>query len=260
MMRALWSAASGMIAQQMNLDVCSNNLSNVNTIGFKKFRAEFQDLYYQTLKQAGSQIAAGTSSPEGLQIGMGVQTVGTQRFYNQGDFQHTENPFDLVIQGQGFFRVILPDGSPAYTRDGSFKVDANGQIVTSDGFFLEPNITINRDATNVTIAQDGTVSETVNGATTVIGQITLNKFVNPAGLESIGKNLFRETLASGPVVNGTAGLNGFGTIGQGILEMSNVRVADEMVNMIVAMRAYEANSKAIQTADDMLRTANASKR
>ena len=260
MIRALWSSAAGMKAQQMNLDITSNNLANVNTTGYKKARAEFQDLHYQTLKQAGSPDATGINMPEGLQIGMGVQTVSTNRFFSQGDFQHTENPFDLVIQGTGFFRVRLPDGSDGYTRDGSFTVDATGQIVTSDGYVLDPGITVSQDATNVTIATDGKVSQTVNNITEEVGQINLYKFINPAGLDAIGRNIFKETLASGPVVNGTPGLNGFGQIGQGILEMSNVKVADEMVNMIVSLRAYEANSKAIQTADEMLQIANATRR
>lgn len=260
MIRSLYTAASGMKAQQMNLDVTSNNLANVNTFGFKKFRNEFQDLHYQTLKQAGAQVAQNSLSPEGIQIGMGVTTVATPRYFNQGDFQHTENPFDLAIQGDGFFQIILPDGNFAYTRDGSFQLDQNKQMVTSDGFFIQPNIQIDQNASNVTIGSDGTVSQTVNGLTNQIGQIVLNKFVNPAGLESIGKNLYRETLASGPVIQDTPGLNGMGSMAQGMLEMSNVRVADEMIRMIVSIRAYEANSKAIQTSDEMLQIASNVKR
>ena len=260
MIRALWSAASGMKAQQMNLDITSNNLANVNTTGFKKARAEFQDLYYQTLKQAGAPVATGVTQPEGLQIGMGVQTVATNRFFSQGDFQQTENTFDLVIKGQGFFRVQLPDGTEGYTRSGNFSLNANGQITTPEGYLLDPGFTINPDSTNVTITEDGRITQRVNNATEDVGQITLYKFINPAGLDAIGRNIWKETPASGNAVNGIAGLNGLGQIGQGVLEMSNVKVADEMVNMIVAMRAYEANSKAITTSDEMLQVANGLRR
>lgn len=261
MMRALYTAASGMKAQQLNLDVTSNNLANVNTSGFKTFRTEFQDLHYQMLRQPGAQVANNTFSPEGTQIGMGVTSIGTPRSFIQGDFQHTENPMDLAIQGQGFFRVSMPDGTFAYTRDGSFKLDANGNLVTDDGFLLDPNISVDQNSTNITIGADGTVSQTVNGTTTNVGQIQLVRFINPVGLETIGRNLYRPTQASGQEITGIAGTDpGFGLIAQGMLEMSNVRVADEMIRMIVSMRAYEANSKAIQTADDMLQIANNSKR
>jgi len=261
MMRALYTAASGMKAQQLNLDVTSNNLANVNTTGFKAFRAEFQDLHYQMLRQPGAQVTSNITSPEGTQIGMGSTVVGTPRFFAQGDFQHTENPFDLAIQGDGFFRINMPDGSLAYTRDGSFKIDVNGNLTTSDGFPVDPNITIDPSASNVTIGSDGTVSQTANNSTTVVGQIQLVRFVNPVGLETAGKNLYKSSPASGAEITGVAGTDsGFGTIAQGILEMSNVRVADEMIRMIVSMRAYEANSKAIQTADEMLQVANNSKR
>jgi flagellar basal-body rod protein FlgG len=261
MIRALYTAASGMKAQQLNLDVTSNNLANVNTTGFKSFRAEFQDLHYQTLRQPGSQVANNVLSPQGTQIGMGATAVGTPRLFSQGDFQHTENPYDLAIQGDGFFRVVMPNGGFAYTRDGSFKTDANGVLVTHDGYYLDPNITIDQNASNVTIGADGTVSQTVNGNTTNVGQIQLVRFANPVGMESIGRNYLRATQSSGAEVTGTAGVSpGFGTLAQGMLEMSNVRVADEMIRMIVSMRAYEANSKAIQTSDEMLQMANNSKR
>ncbi|PKL75950.1 MAG: flagellar basal-body rod protein FlgG [Candidatus Melainabacteria bacterium HGW-Melainabacteria-1] len=261
MMRALYTAASGMKAQQLNLDVTSNNLANVNTSGFKTFRAEFQDLHYQMLRQPGAQVSANVVSPEGTQIGMGSTVVGTPRFFAQGDFQLTENPLDLAIQGDGFFRITMPDGNFAYTRDGAFKVDANGTLVTKEGFAVDPSITIDPTASNVTIGSDGTVSQTVSGNTTIAGQIQLVRFVNPVGLETLGRNLYRGTLASGQEVVGIAGSDaGFGTISQGMLEQSNVRVADEMIRMIVSMRAYEANSKAIQTADEMLQIANNSKR
>ncbi len=261
MMRALYTAASGMKAQQLNLDVTSNNLANVNTSGFKTFRAEFQDLHYQMLRQPGSQTTTNTIAPEGTQIGMGSTVVGTPRFFVQGDFQLTENPFDLAIQGDGFFRIAQPDGTYAYTRDGAFKVDANGQLVNKEGFLVDPNITVDPSASNVTIGSDGTVTQTVNGNTTVAGQIQLVRFVNPVGLETIGRNLYRATPAAGTEIVGVAGTDaGFGSISQGMLEQSNVRVADEMIRMIVSMRAYEANSKAIQTADEMLQIANNSKR
>ncbi|MBF2053601.1 MAG: flagellar basal-body rod protein FlgG [Candidatus Sericytochromatia bacterium] len=261
MMRALYSAASGMKAQQLNLDITSNNLANVNTSGFKTFRAEFQDLHYQTLRQPGSQVTQNLMSPVGTQIGMGAGVVSTPRYFAQGDFQHTENPFDLAIQGDGFFRVVMPDGNLAYTRDGSFKLDVNGNLVTNNGYLLDPAVFIDQNASNVTIGSDGSVSQTVNGLTSVVGQIQLVRFVNPAGLETIGRNLYRLTPASGQEIAGVAGSGqGFGTLAQGMLEMSNVRVADEMIRMIVSMRAYEANSKAIQTADEMLQVANNAKR
>lgn len=260
-MRALYTAAAGMKAQQLNLDVTSNNLANVNTAGFKSFRTEFQDLHYQMLKQPGAQVAANTLSPEGTQIGMGTIVVGTPRFFNQGDFQHTENPYDLAVQGQGFFRIQMADGTLAYTRDGSFKVDVNNNLVTADGFLMDPNIQVDPNATNTTIGSDGTVSVTVGGITNVVGQIQMARFINPVGLESLGRNLYRETPASGAAIQGIAGQDpGFGIISQGMLEMSNVRVADEMIKMIVSMRAYEANSKAIQTSDEMLQVANNTKR
>lgn len=261
MMRALYTAASGMKAQQLNLDVTSNNLANVNTSGFKSFRAEFQDLHYQMLRQPGAQVAQNVISPEGTEIGMGAAVTGTPRFFGQGDFQLTENPYDLAIQGDGFFKITMPDGTSAYTRDGSFKVDANGAMVTKEGYQLDPAINIDQSASNVTVGSDGTVSQTVGGNTTVAGQIQLVRFVNPVGLETIGRNLYRATPAAGTEVTGVAGTDaGFGTISQGMLEQSNVKVADEMIRMIVSMRAYEANSKAIQTADEMLQVANNSKR
>ena len=260
MMRALWSAASGMRAQQTNLDVTSNNLANVNTTGFKKFRAEFQDLHYQTLKVAGSPTGVGFAAPEGIQVGMGTRVAATQRFFSQGDFMHTDHPYDLTIEGNGFFRIALPDNTFAYTRDGSFKIDSNGQMTTADGNLLDPNIVISPEATNVTLAADGNVTQTLNGAQQQVGQITLARFINPAGMESVGKNLFRATLASGQEVVGVPGQQGLGQIGQGVLERSNVNVAEEMVNMIVAMRAYESSSKAIQTSDEMLQIANNARR
>jgi len=258
MIRALWTAASGMQAQQLNVDVISNNLANVNTTGFKKSRIDFQDLMYNTLKAPGTESASGIQIPTGIQIGNGCRTVSTQKLFSQGDFTQTGNPFDMVIEGDGFFQVLRPDGSTAYTRDGALKVDSTGKIVTSDGFTLQPEITIPDNATAITIGIDGTVTATITGqdSSTTVGQIELAKFTNPAGLKSVGKNLFEATDASGSVVTGTPGTEGRGTVLQGYLEMSNVKVVEEMVNMIIAQRAYEVNSKSVQTSDDMLRMAS----
>jgi flagellar basal-body rod protein FlgG len=259
MIRALWTAATGMEAQQMNVDVISNNLANVNTTGFKKSRIDFQDLLYATLKAPGTEAASGIQIPTGIQIGNGVRTVSTQKLFSQGDFTQTGNPLDVVIEGDGFFQVLRPDGTTAYTRDGAFKINSEGKLVTSDGFVIQPEITIPNNASDVTIGVDGTVSTTVAGqdSPTTVGQIELAKFMNPAGLKSVGKNLFEATDASGSVVTGIAGTEGRGTVLQGFLEMSNVKVVEEMVNMIIAQRAYEVNSKAVQTGDQLLQMAAA---
>ncbi|HBS59976.1 MAG: flagellar basal-body rod protein FlgG [Bacillota bacterium] len=258
MMRALWTAASGMIAQQANVDVISNNLANVNTTGFKKSRVDFQDLVYQNLREAGAPSGQGEQLPTGLQFGHGVRAVSTQKIYTQGNYQETGNTLDVVIEGNGFFQITMPDGSIAYTRDGALKRDGQGRIVTSEGYLLEPQITLPEDAQSVTISSSGMVSVKLPGDTTPqeIGQIQLATFVNPAGLNNVGRNLMTETAASGAPITGTPGENGLGTITQGFLEMSNVQVVEEMVNMIVAQRAYEVNSKAIQTSDTMLEEAN----
>ena len=258
MIRALWSAASGMAAQQLNMDTIAHNLANVNTTGFKRTRVDFQDLLYQTLRVPGSVVAEGAEIPTGIQVGLGVRTAATQKMFEQGDFQQTEAPLDLVIEGDGFFQILRPDGSIAYTRAGSFKLDGNGTIVTSDGYALEPSIVIPSDAVSISVGTDGTVSCYLAGETDpqVLGNIQLAKFANPGGLLSVGRGLYEASAASGEPVTGTPGLDGFGTISQGYLEMSNVKVVEEMVNMIVAQRAYEANSKAIQIADDMLQSAN----
>jgi flagellar basal-body rod protein FlgG len=247
-----------MIAQQLNIDVISNNLSNVNTTGFKKSRVDFQDLLYQTMRAAGTPIIQGAQIPTGIQIGHGVRSAATQKIYTPGDFKQTDAPFDMLIEGDGFFQVLLPDGNVAYTRDGAFKKDGQGKIVTSDGFSLEPELIIPDDATDISIGTDGTVSVLRAGSQDpeLIGQIELAHFINPAGLSSTGRNLLLTTAASGPAVTGTPGLDGFGTIAQGYLEMSNVQVVEEMVDMIVAQRAYEVSSKAIQTSDEMLQIAN----
>lgn len=258
MIRALFTAATGMQAQQLQLDTVSNNLANVNTTGFKRNRVDFQDLLYQTFRPAGARVAEGAQLPTGLQVGLGTKPAATQKVFLQGDFQQTENPLDLVIEGPGFFQVIRPDGTQAYTRAGAFKKDSTGQITTSDGFQIQPGITVPQDAVEVSIGTDGSVSAIIAGQTSPqqVGTIELARFVNPAGLNAIGRNLFLPTAASGDAVTGQPGSQGFGTLGQGFLEMSNVKVVEEMVNLIVAQRAYEANSKAVQTADEMLGIAN----
>lgn len=254
MMRALWTAGSGMVAQQANIDGISNNLANVNTTGFKKSRTDFQDLMYQTIRQAGTQTGPDSEVPTGIQVGHGVRQVATQKIYTQGSFQNTGNALDVAIEGDGFFQIALPDGSFAYTRDGSFKKDSQGRIVTSDGYPLEPAIQIPDTATEVTISADGRVAAKMPGEAEPqeLGDIELFRFVNPSGLESIGRNLLKETAASGQPVQAAPGEEGAGTLVQKYLEMSNVQVVEEMVNMIVAQRAYEVNSKAITTADEML--------
>ncbi len=257
MMRALWSAATGMTAQNTNVDVISNNLANANTAGFKRGLANFQDLMYQQIKSPGADSSAsGTQVPSGIQIGLGVQTAGVQRIFSEGSFQQTSNPLDLAIKGQGFFQLLLPDGSTAYTRSGSFSIDSTGQIVDPNGNPLQPAITIPTDALQINIGADGTVSVTQPGAqTTNVGQIQTVNFSNPGGLQLLGNSMFQETPASGAPVTGSPGSNGLGEIGQGMLEMSNVNMVEEMVNLIAGQRAYEMNSKSIQAADEMLKTA-----
>ena len=262
MLRSLWTAATGMQAQALNIDVISNNLANVNTTGFKRSRADFQDLLYETLRVAGSPSSESTEVPTGIQLGHGVRPAAVQKIFIQGGYQHTENELDIAIEGDGFFQILQPNGEVAYTRAGSFKMDSEGRLVTSDGFLMEPEIAVPSDTRAISIGTDGTVSVLQGGSgdSVEIGTIELSRFINPAGLSSIGRNLYLTTDASGDVVTGTAGEDGFGTITQGYLEMSNVSVVDEMVNMITAQRAYEINSKSIQTADDMLQMANSLKR
>ena len=258
MIRALWIASTGMQAQQFNVDNIANNLANVNTPGFKKGRADFQDLLYQTLRPAGAEVAAGLQIPTGIQLGHGVRLVAIQKIFSQGDFKETQNPLDLVIEGRGFFQILLPNGEIAYTRSGAFKLDSSGNIVTSDGYLLQPPITIPPDTVSISVGSDGTVSvmQGTSPTPTVVGNIELATFPNPAGLKAIGRNLFMETEASGSPITGTPGEDQFGTIAQGFLEMSNVSVVEEMVNLIAGERAYEINGKAIQTSDEMLRIAN----
>lgn len=257
MIRALWTAASGMEAQQLNVDVISNNLANVNTVGFKKSRADFQDVLYQTIKSPGASSSADTQNPTGIQVGLGTRPVAVQKLFMQGDFQQTGAELDMAIEGSGFFQVTQPNGEVAYSRAGAFKLDGEGRIVTSDGYPMEPEMTLPADAIAVAIGADGTLSvfQAGNLAPTEIGTVQLANFSNPAGLKSLGKNLFAETPSSGNVTVGIPGEDGLGTISQGFLEMSNVSVVDEMVNMIVGQRAYEINAKAITTADEMLQSA-----
>lgn len=255
MMRTLFSAASGMQAQTLNMDVIANNLANINTAGFKKSRAEFQDLLYQTMREPGARSTIATEIPTGMQVGLGVKPSAVNRIFSQGNFKLTGSPLDLVIEGDGFFQITMPDGTIAYTRNGNFSRDSTGRIVTNDGDPLEPSITIPADAISITIGNDGTVSVLSPGETvaTEVGSIQLAKFINPAGLKSLGKNLFLNTTSSGDPIQGTPGLEGMGTIAQGYQEMSNVEIVDELVNMIIAQRAYETNSRAIRAANEMLR-------
>ena len=254
MIRSLWIAKTGLEAQQTNMDVISNNLANVSTNGFKRQRAVFEDLLYQTLRQPGAQSSEQTTIPSGLQLGTGVRPVATERIHSQGSLTQTNNSKDVAIEGGGFVQVLLPDGTTGYTRDGSFQFDQNGQLVTSSGYPIQPGITIPQDAQTLTIGNDGLVSVTVPGQTAPqqVGQLTLATFINESGLESIGENLYRETQASGAPNETTPGLNGAGTLKQGYVETSNVNVAEELVNMIQTQRAYEINSKAVSTSDQML--------
>jgi flagellar basal-body rod protein FlgG len=259
MIRALYSAASGMTAQQMNVDNIAHNLANANTVGFKMRRTQFQDLLYQNHLQPGASAGAQTTVPSGLQLGLGTRPSSNEIIFSQGSFQATNNPFDLVIEGRGFFQVRRPGGDLAYTRAGTFHLDRDGNLVTSDGDALEPQITIPPDAQSVTIAPDGTVSYTQPGQTSaqVGGQIQLANFSNPAGLNSLGRNLYAPTDASGDAVMGTpGGQEGIGSLLQGYIEQSNVSVVEEFINLIVSQRAYEANSKVVKAADEMYQQVN----
>jgi len=254
MIRSLWIAKTGLDAQQTQIDVISQNLANVSTNGFKRSRAVFEDLLYQTVRQPGAQSSQQTQLPSGLQLGTGVRPVATSRTMSQGNLQQTGNSLDLAINGNGFFQVQMPDGTTAYTRDGSFHLDHNGQVVTSNGYPVQPAITIPANAQTITVAADGTVSVTQTGSATPtqVGTLQLANFINAAGLSAQGQNLFLETAASGNASTGAPGLNGMGLLNQGYVETSNVNVAEELVNMIQTQRAYEINSKAIQTSDQML--------
>jgi flagellar basal-body rod protein FlgG len=253
-MRSLYVAKTGLEAQQTQLDVVSNNLANVGTTGFKRSRAVFEDLMYQNLRQVGGQTSDQTRLPSGLQVGTGVHVVATERIHSQGNMTKTDSPRDVAINGAGFFQVLMPDGTTSYTRDGSFQTDRDGQLVTASGFLIQPAITIPQNATSLTVGRDGMVSVTQAGstATVQVGQLQLATFLNPAGLQSMGENLYAETDSSGAPNQLNPGLEGAGTLSQGYVEASNVNVVEELVNMIATQRAYEINSKAVQTSDQML--------
>jgi flagellar basal-body rod protein FlgG len=254
MIRSLWIAKTGLDAQQTQLDVISNNLANVSTNGYKRSRAVFEDLLYQTLRQPGAASSQQTTIPSGLMLGTGVRPIATEHIFTQGSLQKTENTLDLAVQGQGFFQIQMPDGTLAYTRDGAFQMDSTGQVVTSSGYPLSPAITIPSNTTSITISRDGIVSVITAGSTaaTQVGTIQLASFVNVGGLQSVGENLYIETASSGTPTPNTPGTNGTGLLNQGYVETSNVNVAEELVSMIQTQRAYELNSKAISTSDAML--------
>jgi flagellar basal-body rod protein FlgG len=254
MFSSLWIAKTGLDAQQTRMAVTSNNLANVNTTGFKRSRAAFEDLMYQNDRQPGAQSSQATQVPAGTMIGTGVRVVGTEKLFSQGELVQTNNPLDVAVQGRGFLQVTMPDGTVAYTRDGSFHLNSDGQIVTNSGYPIEPALTVPANAQSVTIGSDGTVSVALPGqaAPAQIGTVQTADFINPAGLEARGENLYVETASSGAPQTGTPGLNGLGTITQGSLESSNVNVVEELVNMIETQRAYEMNSKAISASDQML--------
>jgi flagellar basal-body rod protein FlgG len=254
MINSLWISKTGMEAQQMQLDVISNNLANVSTNGFKKSHAVFEDLMYQNLRQVGSNTSEQSTLPTGLQVGLGVRTVATSRNFSQGNLQQTSNNLDVAVQGNGFFQLTMPDGTTGYTRDGAFQIDSQGRMVNSSGLPLASNITVPANATNVAIAQDGKVTATIPGTTALqtIGTITLASFINPAGLEPKGQNVYAESASSGQPNVGNPNANGLGSLMQGFVETSNVNVVQELVTMIQTQRAYEMNSKAIQTSDQML--------
>jgi flagellar basal-body rod protein FlgG len=258
MNQALWVGKTGLEAQQTRMGVITNNLANVNTTGFKRDRAIFQDLFYQNVRQPGAQSTQSSQLPSGLMLGTGVHTVATEKLYTQGNIAQTGNAFDLAVTGRGFFQVTMPDGTTAYTRDGSFQIDSQGQMVTSSGYVVQPGITIPQGAQNVTVGSDGTVSAQIagNAAPTQVGTLQLADFINTAGLQPIGNNLALETAASGSPQSGTPGLNGLGTLLQGSVESSNVNVVEELVNMIETQRAYEMNSKAISTTASMMQYLN----
>jgi flagellar basal-body rod protein FlgG len=262
MVRSLYTAATGMIAQQMQIDVVSNNISNVNTIGYKKQRAEFADLFYQTMEYAGTATSTTTKSPTGINVGLGVRPTAVTKIFTQGNFKETGNNLDVAIQGDGFFQVQLPDGRIAYTRDGAFKLDAEGNVVTSDGYKIVPNIILPADTVQISIGADGIVSILEAGQTQMqqIGQIQIAKFINPAGLHSLGSNLYIDTTASGAPIVTTPGTDGTGETRQEFVEMSNVQLVEEMTDLITGQRAYDAASKAIVSSDEMLQTVNNLKR
>ena len=257
MLRAFSTAATGMTAQQTMVDVIANNLANVNTTGFKHSRVDFQDLFYVTQQTSGTEVASGITTPSGIEIGNGVRVASTVKVYTTGEFQNTGRKLDVAIKGDGFFQVLMPNGDVRYTRDGSLQINAEGQLVTSTGFSIEPSISVPTDAASIDIGPDGGVNVTdVNGTTSVVGTIELVKFPNPSGLSSEGDNLLAQTEASGTPLLGTAGQDGFGMIQSGFLEKSNVQMVNELVNLITAQRAYEINSRSIKAGDEILRATN----
>lgn len=255
---ALWTAKTGLDAQQTRMQVISNNLANTNTTGFKRDRAVFQDLLYQSVRQAGAQSSQNTQLPSGLSTGTGVRVVSTEKLFTQGNFSQTDDPMDMAIQGRGFFEVLTPDGTLSYTRDGSFQIDSGGQIVNASGYVLQPGITVPQNATDFTVGMDGTVTASIAGSASPVqlGVVNLADFINPSGLQAKGGNLFNETAASGAPLQGTPGVGGLGSLIQGSVETSNVNVVEELVSMIETQRAYEINSKAISTTDGMLQYIN----
>lgn len=255
---ALWAAKTGLDAQQTRMTVTANNLANVSTSGYKKSRGVFEDLLYQQVRQVGASTSQDTQAPSGLSLGTGVRVVATEKMFTQGGLNQTGNSLDLAIQGRGFFQILMPDGTLGYTRDGSFQMNSQGQMVTSSGYLLQPSISIPAGAQSISIGTDGVVSVAVAGqaAPTQVGTLQLTDFVNPAGLQPRGENLLLESAASGTAQTGTPGLNGLGSLNQGALESSNVNVVEELVSMIETQRAYEMNSKAIQTVDKMLEFVN----
>ncbi len=258
MNQALWVAKTGLEAQQTRMSVVANNLANVNTTGFKKGRAVFEDLIYQTIRQPGAQAAQDAQLPSGLMLGAGVRTVSTEKMFVQGNLIQTQNSLDMAIEGRGFFQILLPNGDLAYTRDGSFQINAEGEMVMSNGYELQPNIQIPEETLFLSIGKDGTVSAQLPNQPEPqeLGQVQLADFINPAGLQPMGENLYLETAASGAAQEGNPGLNGLGTVVQGMLETSNVNIAEELVNMIETQRSYEVNTKAVAAADQMLQYAN----
>ena len=262
MMQSLYTASTGMLGMQTQIDTTANNIANVNTIGFKKSRAEFADLMYQVTKYAGTSTSDVTKSPTGIEVGLGSRPTAVNKIFTEGSLKQTDNQLDIAITGRGFFKVELPDGTQSYTRNGAFKVDDTGTLVNSDGYTLMPQVVIPPDATNVSIGTDGTISIIQAGQTQAsqIGQITLTNFVNPSGLHSMGDNLYIETDSSGQPLESTAGLDGTGTIRQGFVELSNVELVVELTDLITGQRAYDSNSKVITTSDEMLQTVNNLKR
>ncbi len=258
MNQSMWVSMTGLDAQQTNMTVISNNLANVNTVGFKQGRAVFEDLLYQTVRQPGAQSSQDTQLSSGLMLGTGVRTVATEKIFTQGNLMQTNNSLDIAVEGRGFFQILMPDGTLAYSRDGAFQLDSQGQMVTASGYLVQPGITIPNNTQSITVGQDGTVSVLVAGSSTPsqVGDIQLADFINPTGLQPIGQNLYVETGASGAPQSGPPGLNGLGKLVQGSLETSNVNTVEELVKMIETQRAYEMNSKAISTADQMLQYVN----